>query len=110
MISRRSSMRTRSFLLALILSSASIILSGCLDVEQHYTINPDGSGKVDLVANLTDWTLDANDKDIKQKLRDRVKDFLDSTKGIEAWKDVSYSMKDDKLHFAGTAYFSDITK
>lgn len=103
-------MRTRPTLLTLIFFTASIILSGCLDVEQHYTLNPDGSGKVSIDADLTDWTLDASDKDIKEKLRERVKDFIDSTKGIDAWKDVSYTMNEDKVHFQGTAYFPDITK
>jgi hypothetical protein len=87
-----------------------VLLAGCLDVEHHYALNPDGSGKVTVDARITDWTIDASDKDVQKKLQDAVKGYLDSSRGVDAWTNVTYALEGDKVHFTGTAYFPDVTK
>jgi hypothetical protein len=86
-----------------------MLLAGCLDVEHHYSLNPDGSGKVTVDARITDWTIDASDKDVQKKLQETVKGYLDSSRGVEAWTNVTYALEGDKVHFTGTAYFPDVT-
>ena len=85
-------------------------LAGCLEVEQRFTINPDGSGKVTVESFVTDWSLDAHDRDIKKKLRESAREMIDSTRGVEVWRDVRYSLEKGRFHFKGTAYFRDLSQ
>jgi len=86
-----------------------IFLAGCLEVEDEYTLNPDGSGKVlhrawfqNVNLNLT-----GNEPDPEKQMRDAVQTLLTESEGIEAWKDVQFQLgSDGRIHFSGIAYFS----
>src|SRR5438093_11797942 len=80
---------------------ALVLLNGCIDLEEDYTVNPDGSGKV--VRHLT---MDAGGimgglsalggpaakpptaKD-KENLKNGIVLSILKSPGIEAWKDVT---------------------
>lgn len=93
------------FLVGLLVSTA-----GCIDVEQEYTINPDGSGKVVLRWVGAPLTL-GSDKSADEKARDLLKGQVTQSEGVDAWKDISCTARDDgKFEFKGTAYFKDIAR
>jgi hypothetical protein len=88
----------------------SLLFFGCLDVEQRYTLNPDGSGKVAVDARMIEWGLDENDENFRNDLRQKIKGYLEGAEGVDAWRDVTYSFEESKIHFKGTAYFPDLAK
>lgn len=96
-------------------------LTGCIDLKEDYTLNPDGSGKVHVKAIMAvqmDFmsmdVLDGQPKmdrsDPQAATRQAVAMELAKAKGVDAWKDVSYKLMDDgRVAFEGTAYFPDIS-
>jgi|GEM_PF-6828714 len=91
---------------------AAMLMSGCREVKRHYVINPDLSGKVEVHSKTGLDPLMQLDSQSKQpdseKIKRAAKSILDSTAGIDVWKEVTLSMNDEgKLEFKGTAYFKD---
>ena len=89
-----------------------VAFSGCLNIDETYTINPDGTGKVvhKAVFPLLDFNLPGQESDPQQRMKSLVKEELEKSAGVEAWTDVSYSLAGtDKINFEGTAYFKDIS-
>lgn len=104
----------RSLLLPFLALMAAAIFSGCLDVDQEITLNPDGSGKVtlDAMINMPFLNMLSGSKEEQQKeLNKFARPFIESSMGVDVWKDVSCT-KSAKgyLHFKGTAYFTDLTR
>jgi hypothetical protein len=88
-----------------------LLTNGCFDTKEDFTINPDGSGKV--VHECTFQTVNLGDQkpDPDQALRDAVREVLEQSKGVEAWRNVSFKTLDDgRLFFRGTAYFKDLSR
>jgi hypothetical protein len=87
--------------------------AGCVEGEQTYTFNPDGSGKVTFDIVLAppfdpiggDPGGKSEDLSIDQLLQRSLKPLLQA-QGITGWRDVSASFAPDgRLKFAGTAFF-----
>lgn len=93
---------------------ALMAIVGCIEEKDEYTINPDGSGKVDIQALFEPFSFsldgpEADDPEVVAK--SNVKTILEKSKDVEAWKDISYKMTEDgRISFKATAYFSDISK
>ncbi len=88
-------------------------LLGCLDLDEEYTLNPDGSGKVVVRMTYSPFRLNLNqqESDPVAAMKDSVREELEKSKGVEAWKDVSFKLgTDGKVSFHGTAYFKDFQK
>lgn len=89
--------------------AAFLVLTGCVASDSAYTLNPDGSGKVEHRMVFTrmagDWKDPEPDKAFAQSI---VRGSL----GIEAWDEVHYRTLSDgnAVEFRGTAYFPDISK
>jgi len=94
------------------------LLTGCIDMTQTITLNPDGKGKVVYEMAVTPLLAgggmlkmggpNAKEKTPEEMLQDFAKTMLEK-KGVTAWKDVSYKWTSEgKIHFAGTAYFENI--
>ena len=108
-------MRTRIGVLAVL--ALGLMLSGCWEVKQKITLNPDASGKLafDLItvptANLSPLggKMGQEIEDPQQAARDTVADLIhQQVKGVEAWKDLSIEvLKDGRIRFQGVAYFRD---
>ena len=48
---------------------------------------------------------------MEEALKSAVRDVLEQSAGVEAWRDVSYKMLDDgRMYFRGTAYFKELSK
>jgi hypothetical protein len=97
-----------------IAAAALIVLAsqGCIDNDEEFTLNPDGSGKVRVVAVGTPLRLEFGNekKNPEQSLVDAVRDTLGKSQGVDAWKDVEAKLRDDgKMSFQGTAYFKDLS-
>ncbi len=97
-----------------ILSAALFVLAaftaaGCLESEQTYVVNPDGSGKVTVVTYQKPFNLGEESKPAKDGARKLVAEVIEGSTGIEVWKDVSCKvLADGRMEFKGTAYFSSL--
>ena len=89
-----------------------VLAAGCLETEEEYTLNPDGSGKVTIKAIMRSVDMMGSQKaGTEREMKSAVKKILGESKGVEAWKDVSYKRLDDgRIYFEGTAYFADVSK
>ena len=103
-------MKTVTFtILAALLAMAT---TGCYQTTKTITLNPDGSGKLLLEANMAIINIMSNDDDSpEEQAKQAVVKLLENTEGVTAWKDVSFkALADDRASFKGTAYFKDISK
>lgn len=96
----------------MLLMALAVCLTGCLNVDETYHINPDGTGKVIHSSVLTELKLNPGQaEDTDRRAKRLVREELVKTKGVEVWADVSYSLLDDnRVLFKGTAYFTDIAE
>lgn len=103
----------RRFTLAAV-ALAALGLSGCVDGEQTFTLNPDGGGKVriDVVMappGFLDIGPPAKDGLTVDAMRLKSLGAVLRGKGVAAWKDVSAGFAPDgRFKFAGTAYFDQL--
>ncbi|HVZ41801.1 MAG TPA: hypothetical protein VHI13_21145 [Candidatus Kapabacteria bacterium] len=92
-----------------------IILAGCLDADETFVINPDGSGKVSVESTVEQMDMGFSDDSKKVSAKEAVNKFVAETvngsSGVEVWKDVVCKrLADGKMYFKGTAYFKDIAE
>lgn len=86
-----------------------LLLNSCFEVEQEFTLNPDGTGKVRLDSVFPNISFNGDDEQTEEALKKAVSEFMKETKGVEVWRDVTYSWTDDgRVNFKGTGYFEDI--
>jgi hypothetical protein len=93
-----------------------LVMAGCMDAEYEVVINPDGTGKVHItsVVPLDNEAFfmgrqEGAKKDPERLARDWVRGVIDQTEGAVVWRDVTSRVDDEgKLHFSGTAYFSQL--
>jgi hypothetical protein len=93
------------------LAAVLVAAVGCLDTDQEYTLNADGSGKVRVVAigSPFQFNFGGEKKKPEEGLREAVRDALSKSQGVDAWTAVEAKLRDDgKIHFSGTAYFKDL--
>ncbi|HUF60462.1 MAG TPA: hypothetical protein VMN36_00175 [Verrucomicrobiales bacterium] len=100
-------------------TAAVLSVTGCVETEETWTLNPDGSGKVSYHMKMINAASALGDSlqglgealDPKEIAKTQAKQLIENSDGIDAWSDVHYEVGDDgKLHFRGTAYFSDLSK
>lgn len=88
-----------------------VVLAGCLDLDEEYSINPDGSGKVKVKCTVAPMRFTQSKKSPEELLKSDVRETLEKCAGVDAWTDVTAVQRDDgKISFSGTAYFKDYTK
>src|SRR5581483_5132788 len=87
-----------------------LLAAGCVEGDVTYTVNPDGSAKIqfDVVTvkppALFEPGPKKSDEPLDELLRKAIRQTLE-TPGVVAWKDVTAQFQPDgKLKFAGTAY------
>ena len=88
-----------------------VLCSACYQSNETYTLNPDGSGKVQFDILLVNPSLGMDNENLPldQKLQQSVSSFLSQSKGVEAWKDVSFRWNEDgRTHIQGVAYFREL--
>jgi len=100
-------MKRRPSVLPAVLALA---LAGCLDQDNEFTLNPDGSGKVKIKCVAASVGFDIGEKKTPDELlKKNVRETLEGSEGVDAWSDVVAGLRDDgKMSFAGTAYFKDV--
>ncbi len=95
------------------------LLTGCIEIHQAYSLNPDGSGKL-LLTLIYDPKANADLRDdevnlaeegpqAEMALRDLADEIVATAQGVEAWTD--YQMKhspNGKMALSITGYFPDI--
>lgn len=92
-----------------------VFASGCVELNQIITLNPDGRGKVKydflMPADMSFGIGDPNGKDktLDDKKRDALQKFLKQYPSATAWKDVSVEWSPDgRIHLVATAYFDNL--
>lgn len=96
---------------AVLAAVCALALAGCLDLDEEYSINPDGSGKVKIRCAIAPMRFTAAKKSPEELLKADVRETLEKCAGVDAWTDVSAVQRDDgKVLFSGTAYFRDYSK
>ena len=86
------------------------LLAGCFETKQEFTLNPDGSGKVVHESTFQNVTFSSKNETPEQQLKQAIGDVIKRTKGVDAWRDVSFKLLDDgRIQFKGTAYFKNLT-
>lgn len=87
-----------------------VFTTGCFDTKEDFTINPDGSGKVVQECAFRAISLGNQNQDPETALTNAVREVLEQSRGVEAWRDVSYKLLDDgRFYFKGTAYFTNLS-
>jgi hypothetical protein len=94
------------------------LVSGCVEITQIITLNPDGRGKMKIevvTAAFNDLAFtggfggDAGGKKVKtldEIKKDGIGGFISSKAGLKAWKDLAVEWtKDGRLRMTGTCYF-----
>ncbi len=93
---------------------AAILFSGCFESEDVYTLNPDGSGKVEREIRFepAEWVFfDERFRDPDRVLRNAVRDELRKARGIEVWRDVEYRWtEDERIYLRATGYFRELSE
>ncbi len=90
---------------------AAFAAAGCIESEQDYTLNPDGSGKVAVTWAHAPLDMGPGDRKPDEAAKKAVKDEIEQCEGVDAWKDVTWTLRDDgKVQFKGVAYFKDLSK
>ena len=86
--------------------------SGCVESEETYFLNPDGSGKVRVQFRVPiSGGTTRRIVDPEELARDQVKKVLSDSKGVEVWSEVTWSNTlEGQLEFSGTAYFPDLNR
>ncbi|HWA24126.1 MAG TPA: hypothetical protein VG734_00520 [Lacunisphaera sp.] len=87
------------------------LLAGCFETKQEFTLNPDGSGKVVHESKFQTMDLSGGgQKSSEKQVKAAVAEILKQSKGVEAWRDVSYELlPDGRIAFKGTAYFRNLS-
>jgi len=85
---------------------------GCYEIDQEFTVNPNGSGKVTVDAKLIFPVAPAKPGEDRRSTAQRaVSTLLAGSSGVTAWQDIRFARLDaHRIHFAGTAYFDDVSK
>jgi len=91
--------------------AALTLLAGCFETKQEFTLNPDGSGKVVHESKFQTMDIGAGGQKTSDKqVKTAVAEILRQSKGVEAWRDVSYELlPDGRIAFKGTAYFRNLS-
>jgi len=105
----------RSWMRVGFLCALALAASGCFEVKQVITLNPDGSGKMAMdmltASQAAMMGGPAATADANVTARDAAAKMVADTKGVDAWTDVKYEVaKDGRIHVSGTAYFPDFSK
>jgi hypothetical protein len=90
------------------------LLTGCHQIRDEYTLNPDGSGKVRL-SRLTpgepNLMRGSRKLDPQAEALKAAGKLVEKARGVDAWKDVAWEVTGEgKVLVTATAYFSDISK
>jgi len=94
---------------------ALVLAAGCVESTYVWTLNPEGSGKVEVEARLQvapdvfGRGRDRFRKAPEEIAKEAAREVLKESEGVAAWTDVSSGIAEDgRVLFRGTAYFSDL--
>jgi hypothetical protein len=103
--------RLRIPVLCSALGLLSLLLAGCFETKDEYTLNADGSGKVVHESTFQEISFSNKDRDLEAALKETIAKVIKESKGVEAWRDVSFKRLDDgRIYFKGTAYFKNLSQ
>lgn len=89
--------------------AAAILLASCVESDAVYTLNPDGSGKVEhrvkVRKSFGNWSEEEPDKAMAMNL-------IRGSEGIVAWTNVRHRKTDggEAIEFSGTGYFPKLSE
>lgn len=101
-------------LLSSLLTLTTLLLTGCYDTKQEITLNPDGTGKIEIESvflQIDPFLIKEAERAALKNVTNLVKSLIDQSEGVEAWRDVAFRQREDgKGYFRGTAYFQSLSR
>lgn len=110
-------------LMVAVSAMACFVFNGCIESEDSYTLNSDGSGKVVRMVIFqpntgmpAGFSMGGDESPNKKKtpeeeVKEAGKAEIEQSEGVEVWKDAkAYRAKDGRICFTGIAYFKDFAK
>ncbi len=67
-----------------------VFAAGCIQTEDEFVLNPDGSGKVQHTAVFQPFELNSKATDPAAAMTDAITKELSEAQGVDAWKDIRY--------------------
>lgn len=90
--------------------SSLLLLAGCFETKQEFTLNPDGSGKVVHESTFQNLQITGAKGASEAQVKAAAAEIINRAKGVDAWRDVSFALLDDgRISFKGTAYFRSLS-
>lgn len=92
--------------------AAALLAAGCLETEQEYTLNPDGTGKVTymVVTVPSRIGITARPEPPAVTAKRSVVEIMEKSRGVAVWRDIQYALLEDgRVWFKGTAYFRSLS-
>ncbi len=96
-----------------VMALSALVMAGCLETNDHFILNPDGSGKLIHEAKFVnvEMNMGGAKKSEQEKAKAAAQKLISESVGVDAWQEVTYSLDPDgRVAFQGIAYFPDITK
>ena len=86
-------------------------LSGCFEIEEECTLNPDGSGKLRFSYIVPAVSLLESYDSLDDMAKNYIEKTLLDSSGVDAWTDVTYEVLEyEKIKIDATVYFKDYNK
>ena len=89
---------------------SSLVLSGCFEAKNEYTVNPDGSGKVAFLQTLSDPSAMMGEGGgqgwSEEMLKETLAQLIGKSKGVEGWTDLSVKVLEDGFECDGRHFKS----
>ena len=98
----------------LVFLSLCLVVCGCINSEDTFYLNPDGSGKVihktSLLSTDVDFSVDQGVPN-EEVLKEVIKYELEKSEGVDTWGNFTYNLDSGGgITFEGVAYFKNIEK
>ncbi len=91
-----------------------LVICGCINSEDTFYLNPDGSGKVIHRTQLLSTAIEVSIGEGSSKeetLKKKIRDELERVEGVDTWGNIFYKYDSDGgIVFEGTVYFENIEK
>lgn len=96
---------------------ACLVAVGCWQIEKRVTLNPDGSAKIHVTRDISLDAVkqmmqmeqgDEKGGGMEAEAREGAASLVEDAQGVEAWKDVSWSVQEEVIRVEGTAYVPDV--
>ena len=81
-----------------------------MNLEQHFFLNPDGSGKVNVSLGVVADEAPGSPEARQAGLDGMIREEISKSRGVDTWGEIGASSDGQGASFHGTAYFKDVSE